>query len=633
MKEDIKNIRLWKRIAQIAGVFAFIISMLLIVNYAQYKRIDPIETELINSLVERLNENPEDNKLREQIRTVDLLARKAYFTSQWQIRTGGYLLLLSIAVLVIAMQIIKSKSLLEVVVTDKEDSFFEQKNARKWISISGIIMVATALTFAFLTHNELSEEFSSAGLTGTDNNISVINEQTKSEKIILNEVIVEEHEVVELQEPVESESKSEKVKVENVKSKAKPAQTETKEVIEEKVAPKVEKTLAEFPSEEEIFNNHPSFRGPGGNGISYRKNIPVNWDGQSGQNIIWKLEIPLHGYNSPIIWEDKIFLSGANSAQREVYCIDRNTGKILWTGEVKNIPGSPATSPKVTDDTGQAAPSLTTDGRRVYAIFANGDVIAFDMDGNQLWARNLGSAGNHYGHSSSLMLYQNVLIVQYDIKKSPRILGLAVATGETLWETPRKVKVSWASPIVVNTGEKIEVFMVAEPIVSSYDPLTGKENWNVDCIFGEVGPSAAYADGVVFAVNEYAILVAIKIGETPEILWESDEYLSDVPSPVATSELLFMATSYGVVVCYNAKTGEIYWESEYDNGFYSSPMMVDGKIYLIDMQGVMHIFKVDKEFVLVGESELGETCMTSPAFTDGKIYIRGNKHLFCIGNN
>lgn len=633
MKEDLKNIRIWKRIAQIAGVFAFIISMLLIVNYAQYKRIDPVETELINSLVERLNENPEDNKLREQIRTVDLLARKAYFTSQWQIRTGGYLLLLSIAVLVIAMQIIKSKSLLEVVVTDKEDSFFEQKNARKWISISGVILVATALTFAFLTHNELSEEFSSAGLTGTDNNISVITEQTESEAIILNEELVEEPEVVEVQEPVESESKPEKVKVEKVKSKAKPTQVETKEVVEEKAAPKVEMKLAEFPSEEEVFKNHPSFRGPGGNGISYRKNIPVNWDGQSGQNIIWKLEIPLHGYNSPIIWEDKIFLSGANSAQREVYCIDRNTGKILWTGEVKNILGSPATSPKVTDDTGQAAPSLTTDGRRVYAIFANGDIIAFDMDGNQLWARNLGSAGNHYGHSSSLMLYQNVLIVQYDIKKSPRILGLAVATGETLWETPRKVKVSWASPIVVNTGVKTEIFLVAEPIVSSYDPLTGKENWNVDCIFGEVGSSTTYADGVIFAVNEYAKLVAIKIGETPEILWESDEYLSDVPSPVATNELLFMATSYGVVVCYNAKTGEIYWESEYDNGFYSSPMMVDDKIYLIDMQGVMHIFKVDKEFVLVGESELGETCMTSPAFTDGKIYIRGNKHLFCIGNN
>ncbi len=640
MKEDLSNIRLWKRIAQIAGVFAFIISMLLIVNYAQYKRIDPVETELINSLVERLNKNPEDNQLREQIRTVDLLARKAYFTNQWQVRTGGYLLLLSIAVLVIAMQIIKSKSLLDVVVTDKEDSFFEQKNARKWISISGIILVLTALTFAFLTHNELSKEFANAGMADKpDNSNSIIPEQEeyKSEAITKEkETIVEtetnvEPEVTEATEPPKVENKPEEVKLEKSVNETKPVVTEVKELIEEKTVPVVEKKLAEFPSEEEILNNHPSFRGPGGNGISYRKNIPVNWDAASGENIVWKLEIPLHGYNSPIIWEDKIFLSGANSAKREVYCIDRNSGKILWTGEVKNISGSPATSPKVTDDTGQAAPSLTTDGRRVYAIFANGDVIAFDMDGNQLWARNLGSAGNHYGHSSSLFLYQNVLIVQYDIKKSPRVLGLSVATGETLWETPRKVKVSWASPIVVNTGNKTEVILVADPIVSSYDPLTGKENWNIDCIFGEVGPSAGYADGVVFAVNEYAILVAIKIGETPEILWESDEYLSDVPSPVATSEILFMATSYGAVVCYNAKTGEIYWESEYDNGFYSSPMMVDGKIYLIDMQGIMHIFKAEKEFVLVGESAIGEDCMTTPAFTDGKIYIRGNKHLICIG--
>ena len=634
MKEDLLNIRIWKRIAQIAGVFAFIISMLLIVNYAQYKRIDPVETELINSLVERLNQNPEDNQLREQIRTVDLLARKAYFTNQWQVRTGGYLLLLSIAVLVIAMQIIKSKSLLEVAITDKEDSFFEQKNARKWISISGIVLVLTALSFAFLTHNELSEKFSRAGLTDkTDNKNSVVTEvlENEVEEITVNKEIVEHPEVIEAKESAKVEKKIEEKKVENVVRKVEPVQVEIKEDVKEEPALKVEKTLAEFPSEEEILNNHSSFRGTGGNGISYRKNIPVSWDVASGENIIWKLEIPLHGYNSPIIWKDKIFLSGANSAKREVYCIDRISGKILWTGEVKNIPGSPATSPKVTDDTGQAAASLTTDGRRVYAIFANGDIIAFDMEGNKIWARNLGPTGNHYGHSSSLMLYENILIVQYDIKKSPRIMGLSILTGETLWETPRKVKVSWASPVVVNNGNNTEILLVADPIVASYNPKTGEENWNVDCIFGEVGPSVCFADGIVYAVNEYAKLVAIKNGDTPEILWESDEYLSDVPSPVATSELLFMATSYGVVVCYNAKTGEIYWESEYDNGFYSSPMMVDGKIYLIDMQGIMHIFKAEKEFVLVGESALDEDCMTTPAFTDGQIYIRGNKHLFCIG--
>lgn len=627
------NINLWKRIAQISGIFAFVISIILIINYAQYKTIDPVNTELINSLVEKLNSNPSDSLLREQIRTVDLLSRKAYFTNQWQVRTGGYLLLLSLAVLVIAMQIIKSNSPKEVVVEENKSSFLEQKNARKWISISGIVLVCTALLLAFLTHNDLSQKFASASSqnqerSGTqDDETQLIDNQiveTEKPSPKQDTIVISENEKAEKSEKtliIKNEQKSDKKLAEQ------PATVKK----ENKVVAVTEKKLSEYPSEEEILKNHPSFRGPGGNGISYRKNIPISWDATTGDNVVWKVEIPLHGYNSPIIWEDKIFVSGANSAQREVYCIDRNTGKILWTGEVNNIDGSPATAPEVTEDTGQAAPSLTTDGRRVYAIFANGDIIAFDMDGNRVWARNLGDPENHYGHSSSLMLYQNILIVQYDTKNSPKIMGLSSSTGETQWETPRKVKVSWASPIVVNTGNRTEVILVADPTVDSYDPLTGKLNWSVNCIFGEVGPSAAYADGVVYAVNEYAKLVAIKIGDNPEILWESTDYMSDVPSPVATENLLFMATSYGVFLCYDAKTGEILWEQENDNGFYSSPMLVEGKIYLMDMQGIMHIFKADKEFVSLGDCPIGEDGMATPAFADGKIYIRGNKHIFCIG--
>lgn len=631
MNKSEVNIKNWKQIAQVAGIFAFVISIILIINYAQYKTIDPVNTELINSLVEKLNSNPSDSLLREQIRTVDLLSRKAYFTNQWQVRTGGYLLLLSLAVLVIAMQIIKSNTPKEAVVGETENSFLEQKNARKWISLSGIVLVGTALFLALLTHNDLSQKFTVASIKDggvdaavetkvSDNETVIIKNSSEKEDIVLNDDIEKTEEVEEV--------------VSNTKEQAQEVKTEKKiveETNEKKAVVEPEKKLSEYPYEDEILGNHPSFRGPGGNGISYRKNIPISWDATTGENVDWKVEIPLQGYNSPIIWEDKIFVSGANSAQREVYCIDRNTGNILWTGEVKNIEGSPASSPEVTEDTGQAAPSLTTDGRRVYAIFANGDIIAFDMDGNRVWARNLGDPENHYGHSSSLMLYQNILIVQYDIKKSPKIMGLSSSTGQTVWETLRKVKVSWASPIVVNTGDRTEVILVADPTVDSYDPLTGKLNWSVNCIFGEVGPSAAYANGVVYAVNEYAKLVAIKIGENPEILWESTDYMSDVPSPVVTEDLLFMATSYGVFLCYDAKTGEILWEQENDNGFYSSPMLVEGKIYMMDMQGIMHIFKADRELVSLGECPLGEDGMTTPAFADGKIYIRGNKHLFCIG--
>ena len=632
MEKDTSNKLIWTRVAQVAGAFVFIISILLIVNYAQYNSIDPVETELINALVDRLNQNPDDEQLREQVRTVDLLSRKAYFTNQWQVRTGGYLLLLFIGVLVLSMQMIGANSDKQVVLSDGTSHFKEQKNARKWISISGGILVIIALVTAYLTHSELGKfpvlkqetaiieqpEENEVEIIESDNiDTSTINKQAaNNEPIASNEIEVKT---------------SEKITEDSDKVIATPDINKEEEKPSTKDTQTVKKKTTNYPTAEEINKNHPSFRGPGGNGISFHSNIPITWNGETGENIVWKLKIPIHGYNSPIIWDDKVFVSGANDNKREVYCIDRFKGNILWTVDVTGVDGSPEKSPKVTDDTGLAAPTLTTDGNSIFAIFGNGDVIAIDMEGNPLWSRNLGNTGNHYGHSSSLYVYENVLILQYDIKKSPKLLGLSTKTGETIWSTDRNVKVSWASPVVVNTGSQYEVILAADPIVASYNPLTGKENWQIDCIFGEVGPSVAYADKVVYAVNEYAILVAIQIGDKPEILWESDEYLSDVPSPVATKDFLFMATSYGAMACYDAKTGEIYWEHEFDNGFYSSPMLADGKIYLMDMQGIMHIFKAEKTFELVAESPIGENCMTTPAFSDGMIYIRGNKHLFCIG--
>jgi outer membrane protein assembly factor BamB len=132
-------------------------------------------------------------------------------------------------------------------------------------------------------------------------------------------------------------------------------------------------------------------------------------------------------------------------------------------------------------------------------------------------------------------------------------------------------------------------------------------------------------------VNEYAILVAIKPGDTPEIVWENDELLSDVPSPIVQDGLMYLATSYGVIVCYDAVSGEKYWENEFDNGFYGSPMYSDGHIFIMDMDGTVHVFKAGKTYEAVSTNPLGETGMTTPAFMDGRIYLRGNEHLYCIG--
>jgi outer membrane protein assembly factor BamB len=228
-------------------------------------------------------------------------------------------------------------------------------------------------------------------------------------------------------------------------------------------------------------------------------------------------------------------------------------------------------------------------------------------------------------------MYRDLLIVQYDQSGNTNVIAFAGKTGDQVWKTSRDVKITWASPILVNTGKQMEVMLVAEPFVISYNPATGKELWRFNCISGEVGPSLAYADGVVYSVNDYSKLAAVQIGTSPQLLWESDEYLSDIPSPVATSKYVFLPTSYGMMLCYDAKTGEKYWEKDFGTPTYASTMLVDGNVWQMDKKGIMHIFKADKTYTSVSEPALGEGSVCTPAFAGGKIIIRGDKNLYCIG--
>lgn len=380
-----------------------------------------------------------------------------------------------------------------------------------------------------------------------------------------------------------------------------------------------------------INNNHNSFRGPLGQGIAYHKNIPVSWDGSTGTNILWKVPVPRHGYNSPIVWGDKVFITGADASKREVYCFNRSDGTLMWTADADNIPGSPSAPPRVTEDTGLAASSASTDGQHVFAIFATGDVVAMDMSGKRVWARNLGVPDNHYGHSSSLVIWDNMLLIQLDTNKGGKLLALNTSTGQTVWETVRNSKISWASPVIVQVDGNYQIVLTAVPDVAGYDVQTGKELWSVECMMGEVGPSVAFDDGIVYAANEYARMVAIDI-KSGGILWEDDMYLPEAASPLAYEGLVYIATSYGVLVCYDGKTGEQYWEHDIGNTIYSSPVTADGKLFMMDNDGVMRIYELGKELKLIAENALGEEAGTTPAFSDGRLYIRGNEHLYCIGN-
>lgn len=624
------KLKLSQNIALIAGIFCTAVALLLLLNFWQVSKTDPIESEALEALVQRLKQEPNNEELKVEIRNFDLLARKAYFNSQWQVKTGAYLLLFGAIVLAFALRVYYSaKSKIEAPEEKLENEIASRILAQKGIIIVGAVVMVLAVVASFATVNHLDDYDANAQIAEA--------EPTPQEQGI--EVI----EVGETPQTISEETKEvlvdEAVEIPAEKTGGEPAEKEP--VIEEKKEetedPKVEKKPESKPAAKTsgltlaaLNKNHNSFRGPLAQGVISHKNIPTTWDGSAGTNVLWKTAIPKHGYNSPVIWGDKVFVSGGDNTSREVYCFNRNDGKLIWTGIADNIQGSPAKAPRVTEDTGLAAPTLTSDGNAVFAIFGTGDVIAFDMNGKRLWARNLGVPDNHYGHSSSLLTWAGKLFVQYDTNKGGKVLALDNVTGETVWEKTREAKISWASPVLAELDGKYLLILTADPIVAAYDPETGDEFWKVDCMMGEVGPSVGFSEGVVFAANEYARMVAIN-AKDGSILWENDEYLPEAASPLAHDGLLIIATSYGVLVCYDTKTGEQYWEHDVGTTLYASPVLADGKLFMMDNDGMMRIYEFSKEMKLVSENDLGETAGTTPAFAEGRIYIRGEKHLYCIG--
>ena len=626
------------RIALIAGIFSAIVSIIMILNYWQLQRSKPLENDVLTSMVEQLKKESGNEQLKEDIRRLDLMVRNAYFTKQWQIRAGAFLLIGGAVILVIALRMYHSYgSSLEEPGTEDRHLGKELLSVQKWILYSILIIFGLALIAAWFSNDQLSKSYSLTLPAEGDKEVeeitirtdNTIQEETadagiadaESEKQG-DETEMTKPETVDLSTKTGTDAETEVVETEKGATSTELAEEEESAV----------KTGTETETENLRFmDQFPSFRGPDGLGISHSKNIPTDWDGASGKNILWKSDVPLPGYNSPVIWGDKVFLTGASESKQEMYCFDGNNGEKIWTHAINDVKRTSNAKPNVTDDTGYAAPTVVCNGKLVCAIFATGDVACVDMRGNRLWARSLGVPDNHYGHSSSLLIYKNLLLVQFDTNRGGEVLALDLATGQQKWATSRPSKISWASPILATVGDQEELILSSSPHVAAYNPETGTQLWAIECLMGEVGPSPAYNDGVVYAANEYAVLAAIKPGNPPSILWETNEYLPEVSSPVAYNGMVFIGTSYGVIVCYDASNGEIFWEFECDEGIYASPEIADNKVYFLDVGGKMHIFSADKTMKLIGEPELGEGAVSTPAFSEGRIYIRGDKYLYCIG--
>lgn len=550
---------LLKNTAIVCGIFSILVCIIILLNYLQLRSANPLNSLKLEELVRLYRENPGDEELKKEIRELDLLIRKAFFTQRWHIQTGGYLFVAGFCLFFASISV--SRLLKKKAPRPAEDPAPEKIRISRFLSRVGISVFAGCLFIITLIL-----------LYSSDKILLTPGEETGAADI----------------------------------------------------------SAREYPSEEELFSNWPSFRGAYGNGIAGAGEYPVEWDGKTGKNILWKTEIPREGFNSPVVWENRVFLSGADESAREVYCLDAGSGTILWQVRVDDISSGSPDFPEVSPDTGYAAPGITTDGTSVFAVFATGILVCLDFDGTLLWKLDLGVPDNMYGHSSSLITFRNMLYVQYDRADKAELMAVDTANGNILWKTKRDVLTSWASPLIVKDNNRSEVVLNANPVVASYDLSTGKELWKIDCMMGEVAPSPAWGCGYVYATTQFASLVAIN-PETAEIEWEYYDDLPNVASPLAFDPYILIAANYGVVTTFDCRTGDVLWVQEFDEGFYSSPVYANRNVYLLDMKGRMNIFQLSGEYVSVNSPELYEDTVTTPAFSRGRIYIRGKHHLFCIG--
>ncbi|GHT08831.1 hypothetical protein FACS189426_05430 [Bacteroidia bacterium] len=584
------NKKIIRNIAIVSAIFIVAFSIMLITNYFQVKGVNPLQTEVIETLKQINDENANNTELQEQIRQLDLLARRAYFVRMDHLMTGVYILVAMLAVFLVSLHLYFSDS---KQIPDKKidpiDEWVIKTNARRYVNWAVGVLVVAALVFAGLSSPYFKDIKDFKDL-----------KDFKEEAIVESEAIEPMEETTE--EPLIEAPAEELLAV---------ADTTAVEVEE---VPKV---------------THNAFRGNNSNAISSAKNIPTKWNLSTGENIAWMSKIPRQGFNSPVINGNKVFITGADEQARELYCYHLRTGELLWTVKADNIPGSPAQMPKTTNDTGLAASTVTTNGKQVCAIFASGDLICTDMDGKRLWAKNLGIPTNHYGYASSLLTFGNSLIVQYDNSNSPKVVALDMATGKERWSKTRTDKITWSSPIIAYVDKKPQLVLMGNPNITAYNPSNGEQYWQVKGLSGEVASSPCSAADIVFGASEYAALIAVN-AITGETLWEANDFLPEVSSPVATKENIYLATSYGVLACYDAQTGTLKQSHELNTEFYSSPVITEGKLYVFSTEGKMFIYTANNDFKQITSFETGEKTFATPAFTDGMIVVRTENSIYCV---
>jgi outer membrane protein assembly factor BamB len=373
------------------------------------------------------------------------------------------------------------------------------------------------------------------------------------------------------------------------------------------------------------------FRGPNGTAVSEEKGLPVKWGAE--ENVRWKADLPGRGLSNPVIAGGRVYVmcsSGYRENRLHVLCFDEATGKRLWERQLAST-GNTACHPK----TCMAAPTPVADGKNVYALFATGDLAAFDAEGNLLWYRSLvrdyPDITNQVGMAASPVLHKDVLLVPMENAGDSFLAAIDVATGKNRWKLRRPQSINWVTPVVVNDKGRTDVLFGSSKELTAYDPADGKVRWNFTEEPAASIPTATAGGGLLFVPGErtFMALRPGAEGTTPELVWKSSDLPAGYASPIYHEGKVYGISRVGVN-CLDAKDGKLIWQQRLKGPFAASPVLADGKLYAVNEAGTTYVIELGDKPKILASNGLNDTILATPAVANGAIYLRSDGHLYCI---
>ncbi|MCP4727969.1 MAG: PQQ-binding-like beta-propeller repeat protein [bacterium] len=422
----------------------------------------------------------------------------------------------------------------------------------------------------------------------------------------------------------------------------------------------------------------PGFRGQYANGLSLDSSTPISWDVESATNIKWKIEIPGLSHSSPIVWDDRLYITAAVSKAEnpelkvglygsiapvedesvhewKLYCIDKNTGEIIW--ERIACTGIPKMKrhPKST----HANSTPVTDGNYVVAFFASEGLYCYDMSGNLIWKKDFGILDSgffqvkeaQWGFAGSPIIHNGVVIIQSDVQENSFLAALDVKTGNEIWRTTREDVPTWSTPTVFTKNQRTQIIVNGFRHAGGYDFETGKEIWKITDGGDIPVPTPIIAHDLIFinsAHGKKSPIYAVKTDAKGDISLKEDETANDnivwsinrggsyLVTSIVYGDYFYNCRINGTLMCFNAKTGEQLYRERLGSGvtgFSASPVASNGKLYYTSEEGSVYVIKPGAEFELIAENSMNDICMATPAVSENTLFFRTHHYLIAISED